>query len=56
MVAKNKTVGKRGKVEVGKLNLKKETVKDLPGSQQKQIKGGLTLHPMACSRNASGCI
>ena len=40
MVAKNKTGEKRGKVEVGKLKLKKETVKDLTSSQQKEIKGG----------------
>jgi len=58
MVTKNKTHEKRGKVEVGKLKLKKETVKELTGSQQKQIKGGVinATIAMQCSRNATGCI
>ena len=45
MVTKKKsssgTAGKRGRAKVGKLNLNKETVKDLTSSQQKQLKGGL---------------
>ncbi len=43
MVTKKKsTVGtaKKGKVRVGNLKLNKETVKDLSGSERKQIKGG----------------
>jgi hypothetical protein len=40
MVAK-KSSGKKGsKVKVGKLKLTKETVKTLPGSELKKIKGG----------------
>ena len=60
MVTKNKTGEKRGRVEVGKLKLKKETVKDLTGSQQKQIKGGEIntngCNAGACSRRATGCV
>jgi hypothetical protein len=59
MVAKNKTGEKRGKVEVDKLKLKKETVKDLTGSQQKQVKGGANDQNgmyTACTRRATGCI
>ena len=44
MVTKKQGTGeketKRGKVTVGKLEVHKETVKDLTGSEQKQIKGG----------------
>ncbi|MGH9944669.1 MAG: hypothetical protein ACRD9R_20165 [Pyrinomonadaceae bacterium] len=44
MVAKKKqsteTEETKGKVKVGKLKLNKESVKDLTGSQQKQIRGG----------------
>ena len=44
MVTKKKSTGKqkaiRGRVKVGKLQLNKETIKDLTGSQRKQIKGG----------------
>jgi len=40
MVTKKQAVAKkRGKVKVGKLNLKKETVKDLTGDQQRRVKG-----------------
>ena len=59
MVAKTKTKGEKletGRTKVGKLNFKKETVKDLPGSQQKKIKGGQFTQQLACTRNASGCI
>ena len=31
---------KKGRVKVGKLKLKKEAVKDLSASQEKQVKGG----------------
>lgn len=43
MVTKSKTTGgqKKGRVKVGKLKLNKETVKDLTGGKQKQIKGGI---------------
>jgi hypothetical protein len=41
MVIKRKTGEKKGKVKVGKLKLKKETVKDLTGDEQKRVKGGL---------------
>ncbi len=43
MVTKKKRTGvpaKKGKVKVGKLKLERETVKDLSGSERKQIKGG----------------
>ena len=43
MVTKKKRTGaatKKGRVKVGNLNLKKETVKDLSVSKRKQIKGG----------------
>ena len=46
MVTKNRkqTTGKkqakRGRVQVGKLKLNKETVKDLTGAEAKRIKGG----------------
>jgi hypothetical protein len=35
----------KGKVKVGKLNLNKETVKDLTGGEEKRIKGGLAARP-----------
>lgn len=43
MVTKSKQISekeKEGKVKVRRLKLNKETVKDLTGSEQKQIKGG----------------
>jgi len=43
MVAKKKRTGtaaKKGRVRVGNLKLNKETVKNLSGSERKQIKGG----------------
>lgn len=42
MVTKTKAKGvkKEGRAKVGKLTLKKETVKELSTSQKKQIKGG----------------
>ena len=62
MVDKNKTGEKRGKVEVGKLKLKKETVKDLTYRQQKEIKGGQANTAATCecvgtvcTRRATGC-
>ena len=43
MVAKTKTKGsqKKGKVKVGKLQLNKETVKELTGGEKKQLRGGV---------------
>ena len=42
MVTKSKKTGAaKGKVKVGKLNLEKETLKDLTSSKKRQIKGGL---------------
>ena len=43
MVTKSRNAGakKKGKVNVGKLKLNKETVKDLSAEQQKKVKGGL---------------
>ena len=42
MVTKSKKTGAaKGKVKVGKLNLEKETLKDLTTSKKRQIKGGL---------------
>jgi natural product precursor len=42
MVTKSKqtAVAKKGRVKVGKLKLKKETVKELSSRQEKRIKGG----------------
>ena len=41
MVTKSKKTGPgKGKIKVGKLNLDKETVKDLTSSKKRQIKGG----------------
>ncbi len=43
MVTKSKAGEKKGKVKVGKLELNKETVKDLSTDEQKQVKGGLVV-------------
>jgi hypothetical protein len=43
MVTKSKkqsTEAKRGRVKLGKLKLKKETVKNLPDGELKKVKGG----------------
>lgn len=45
MVSKKSKGQSKGKVKVGKLNLNKETVKDLTGSEEKRIKGGLVARP-----------
>jgi hypothetical protein len=57
MVTKRKTGEKKGKVKVGKLRLNKETVKDLTGGEQKQIKGGLviTVHYLCVPVQTVGC-
>jgi hypothetical protein len=41
MVAKKSAGKKSSRVKVGKLKLTKETVKTLPGSELKKIKGGV---------------
>jgi hypothetical protein len=45
MVTKPKQTSakKKGRAKVGKLTLKKETVRELSSSQRKQIKGGAPL-------------
>jgi hypothetical protein len=43
MVTKKKRTGaapKKGRVKVGNLKLNKETVKNLAGSEKRQVKGG----------------
>ena len=41
MVAKSKKAGeKKGKIDDGKLKLRKETVKDLTSTERKAVKGG----------------
>ena len=40
-VKKTKTTQKKRKVKVGKLVLKKESVKDLSGSERRRVKGGI---------------
>lgn len=48
MVTKNKSAQKKAKVKVGKLNVKKETVKHLAGEELRKVRGG---HPS----NSKGC-
>jgi hypothetical protein len=45
----NETEPKKGRVKFGKLKLDKETVKDLSGSEKKQIKGGAKRQASAVS-------
>lgn len=47
-----KTDKKSSKVKVGKLSVKKETVKDLKGEEMKKVKGGLLVEPetLKCAR------
>ena len=47
MVTKSKTAGakKTGRVKVGELKLKRETIKDLTDSAQKKVKGGVVKKP-----------
>ena len=40
LVIKNKAAEKKGKVKVGKLNINKETVKDLTTSDKKGVRAG----------------
>ncbi len=54
MVNKNlTTVKKRGKLNVGKLKLTKETVRDLSKQEAKGIRGGRV--NLSLSRAADGC-
>jgi hypothetical protein len=41
MVTKTKAAQKKGKVKVGRLEVNKETVKDLTNSEEKKVKGGI---------------
>ncbi len=55
MVTKSKTGGKKGKVTIGKLKLNRETVKDLTGGEERQIKGGAKPRPeteVSCGQNS----
>ena len=45
MVTKNKAGQKKGRVKVGKLNLKKETIKNLSVSKTRMVKGGFEVAP-----------
>lgn len=40
-----KTDKKNGKVKIGKLSVKKETIKDLEGAERRKVKGGLLVDP-----------
>lgn len=46
MVIKSKAEEKKGKIKVGNLKLKKETVKNLTPQESKKIKGGASDHPL----------
>ena len=54
MVAKKKG---KAQVKVGKLNLKRETVKDLSGKEKKKVKGGVAEIVVKQPRltNTAGC-
>jgi len=55
MVTKKKRTGAAARVKVGNLKLNKETVKNLSGSERKQIRGGgITLAETDCRRTC-GC-
>ena len=51
MVSKNKSTNekKRGTVQVGKLSLSKETIKDLSPKEKSRIKGGATAQTPKCN-------
>ena len=40
MVTQTQTAKKKGKVNVSKLKVNKETIKDLTGDQKKKVRGG----------------
>jgi hypothetical protein len=46
----------KGRVKVGKLKLNRETVKDLTGGKQKQIRGGeLKITLRSCTETCKSC-
>ena len=49
MVTKNKTA-KKGKVKVGKLKLKRETVKELSTKEKRRVKAGAAIQTAGCTR------
>jgi hypothetical protein len=59
MTTKKEAGEKKGKVKVGKLNLNKETVKELTGSQAKRVQGGLAnkcaSYPASCKLSDLVC-
>jgi hypothetical protein len=59
MTTKKETGEKKGKVKVGKLNLNKETVKELTGSQAKRVQGGVAnkcaSYPASCKPSDLVC-
>jgi hypothetical protein len=60
MVTKNKKMSKttatKSRVNVGKLQLSKETIKDLTPGRQKQVKGGAVVpRTTRCDENTYTC-
>ena len=55
MVTKNRTSEKKGKVNVGKLKVNKETVRNLTGDEKKRVKGGIVGKPNAAVSYGGGC-
>jgi len=59
MTTKKETGEKKGKVKVGKLNLNKETVKELTSSQAKRVQGGVgtkcVSYPASCKPSDLVC-
>ena len=59
MVTKRKSTSekevKKGRVKVGKLKFNKETVKNLVGKEEKQIKGGAVQPLIYCSLIITRC-
>ena len=49
MVTKTKTA-KKGKVKVGKLGLKKESVKELSTKEKRRVKAGYAIQTAGCTR------
>jgi len=48
--------GKKGKVKLGNLKLNRETVKDLTGSERRQIKGAALSRLSAVITNCVNCV
>jgi len=57
MVTKNKNQAEKevtkSRVKMGKLQLQKETIKDLAPREQKQIKGGKAVEIAACTQRSN---